>query len=103
LVRISCKNRIGIDDLRAAIEGEVLKNSIHGASIDFTVNDRQASIIGKAIEAIELGYQEMRNFEHLDIIAQSLRKGLSKLGELVGKTTTEDLLSSIFSNFCIGK
>jgi tRNA U34 5-carboxymethylaminomethyl modifying GTPase MnmE/TrmE len=25
------------------------------------------------------------------------------IGEIVGKTTTEDLLDSIFSQFCIGK
>ena len=32
-----------------------------------------------------------------------LRMGMNAVGEVVGKTTTEDLLDSIFSQFCIGK
>jgi len=32
-----------------------------------------------------------------------LRIAVNAVGEVVGKTTTEDLLDSIFSQFCIGK
>jgi tRNA modification GTPase len=32
-----------------------------------------------------------------------LRMGVNAVGEIVGKTSTEDLLDSIFSQFCIGK
>jgi tRNA modification GTPase len=32
-----------------------------------------------------------------------LRLAVSAIGEIVGKTTTEDLLDLIFSQFCIGK
>jgi tRNA modification GTPase len=39
----------------------------------------------------------------LEIAAMELRIGVNAIGEVVGKTTTEDLLDSIFSQFCIGK
>ena len=36
-------------------------------------------------------------------MAVDLRIATNAIGEIVGKTTTEDLLDSIFSTFCIGK
>jgi tRNA modification GTPase len=39
----------------------------------------------------------------LELAAGELRIAVNAVGELVGKTTTEDLLDSIFSQFCIGK
>ena len=37
------------------------------------------------------------------MIAQQIRIGFTIIGEIVGKTTTEDLLENIFRKFCIGK
>jgi tRNA modification GTPase len=39
----------------------------------------------------------------LELVALDLREAANAIGEIVGKTTTEDLLDSIFSTFCIGK
>ena len=39
----------------------------------------------------------------LELIAMDLRLALSALGEVVGETTTENLLDTIFSQFCLGK
>ncbi|MDE2682306.1 MAG: tRNA uridine-5-carboxymethylaminomethyl(34) synthesis GTPase MnmE, partial [Verrucomicrobiota bacterium] len=39
----------------------------------------------------------------LELIAMDLRIAANAVGEVVGKTSTEDLLDSIFSQFCIGK
>ena len=39
----------------------------------------------------------------LDMVAIDLRIATGAVGEIVGKTATEDLLDSIFSQFCIGK
>ena len=39
----------------------------------------------------------------LELAALDLRIAANAVGEIVGKTTTEDLLDSIFSQFCIGK
>ena len=39
----------------------------------------------------------------LELAALDLRIAANAVGEIVGKTTTEDLLDAIFSQFCIGK
>ena len=38
-----------------------------------------------------------------ELVAADLRIAANAVGEVVGKTSTEDLLDSIFSQFCIGK
>jgi tRNA modification GTPase len=39
----------------------------------------------------------------LELVAVDLRIAVNAVGEIVGQTTTEDLLDRIFSQFCIGK
>jgi tRNA modification GTPase len=39
----------------------------------------------------------------LELVAADLRGAVQCVGEIVGKTSTEDLLDSIFSQFCLGK
>ena len=38
-----------------------------------------------------------------DLISINIRKALNHLGNITGEITTDDILSNIFSNFCIGK
>ncbi|MEP1096969.1 MAG: hypothetical protein ABJG78_17760 [Cyclobacteriaceae bacterium] len=38
-----------------------------------------------------------------DLVAQDIRSALFHLGEITGEVTTDDLLETIFSKFCIGK
>jgi tRNA modification GTPase len=38
-----------------------------------------------------------------EFIALDLRQALDALGEIVGETTTEDILDRVFSRFCVGK
>ena len=39
----------------------------------------------------------------LDAVVQDLEDSLDSLGEVTGQVTPDDVLGSIFSNFCVGK
>ena len=43
------------------------------------------------------------HFDSTDLLAEELRLAQKELGKITGETTTEDLLTDIFSTFCIGK
>ena len=39
----------------------------------------------------------------LDIVAIDIKDGWDYLGEISGKTATEEIINDIFSRFCVGK
>ena len=53
--------------------------------------------------ATNLALDALRGNASLEFVALDLRQGIAAVGEIVGKTTTEDLLDAVFSQFCIGK
>lgn len=103
ILRISCATGYGIEQLKDAIERAIWHGKEHTLSSDFVINERHANAIQRSIDSLQRGLYEMEKRIGLDVVAQSYREGLSSIGEIVGKTATEDLLSTIFSNFCIGK
>jgi tRNA modification GTPase len=57
---------------------------------------RAAASLGDAATAVEAG-------EPVDMAAVDIASALEALGEITGETTSEDILESLFSNFCVGK
>ena len=48
-------------------------------------------------------HEEKNNLEDLDKAAEDLRLATRHLGIIVGKVDVEEILGSIFNDFCIGK
>ena len=59
--------------------------------------------LNRARTAAERSIKALRGDATLELVALDLRIAVAAVGEIVGKTTTEDLLDSIFGQFCIGK
>ena len=104
IVEISAVTGQGIDHLKDRIEHDVLKTSTSATTeLEVVVNERHADALRRSINELKSAQQDMLSKASVEVIAQQIRIGLSVIGEIVGKTTTEDLLDSIFSKFCIGK
>jgi len=102
-IKISAGKEIGLEELSKAIADKVLSTSF-GAVPDVAPNLRQKMALVKAKEGLELALSELEKKEPLpELIAIGLRSALSSLSEITGEVTTEDLLNTIFSRFCIGK
>ena len=99
---ISAKYGDGVDALLAAIRsvvdtGDVMKGEAvvsNGRHYDALL--RADNALGMARAALEMGVST-------DLVAQDIREVLSTIGEITGEVTTTDLLTEIFSKFCIGK
>jgi len=67
------------------------------------VNERQSDALRRANDYLTCGLEDLRGGAACELVSQELRAGLSAIGEVVGQAATEDILSKIFSTFCIGK
>jgi tRNA modification GTPase len=68
----------------------------------FIARRRHITAIDQALDALERALQYARSAES-DLLAEQLRIAQDSLGEITGKVSSDDLLSHIFSSFCIGK
>ena len=101
---VSAVNGQGIESLKDRIEQDLIKTSAPSSfALEVVINDRHADALRRSIKELKSALNEIQSNTSVEIIAQQISVGLSIIGEIVGKTTTEDLLNSIFSKFCIGK
>ena len=66
-------------------------------------NSRHYDALYKADEALDAVLTGLSTGVTGDFIAMDIRQALHHLGEITGEISTDDLLDSIFSRFCIGK
>lgn len=64
---------------------------------------RHLDNISKAIESLRYALTALTDGTTADFIAQDIRRALHHIGEITGEITADDILTSIFTRFCIGK
>ncbi|MES2764948.1 MAG: tRNA uridine-5-carboxymethylaminomethyl(34) synthesis GTPase MnmE [Bacteroidota bacterium] len=67
------------------------------------INERHAHLLEKIASHITLSIDSLKNKQSNEFIAFDLHQAISLIGEITGKTYSEDVLNSIFSGFCIGR
>ena len=102
LITLSAKNRMNIDDLKDKLYEMVIGDRSLGDRTIVT-NSRHVDVLQKAREALEQANTGIASERTGDLIALDIRQALHHLGEITGEISTDDLLDSIFSRFCIGK
>jgi tRNA modification GTPase len=101
--RISCKTGEGLEQLKDAIRDAVWSGKVGGEMNQVMINARHQEALQRARKHALHTIQALRTNQTLELAAMDLRIATNAIGEIVGKTTTEDILDSIFSQFCIGK
>ena len=102
-VKVSCATGQGIEELKDAIKALVWSGEIRAEMLQVMINSRHQEALGRARQATQRTVAVLRSDETLELAAGELRIAVNAVGEIVGKTSTEDLLDSIFSQFCLGK
>jgi tRNA modification GTPase len=103
LVNVCCVTGQGIEALKDAIKNLVWSGEIKAEMLQVAINSRHQDALNRARSAARRSAEALRGDATLELVAMDLRIAANAVGEIVGKTTTEDLLDSIFSTFCIGK
>jgi len=103
VVSVCCVNGQGIEQLKDAIKELVWTGEITAEMLQVTINSRHQDALNRARAMTRQATDALRAGATLELVAMDLRIAANAVGEIVGKTTTEDMLDSIFSTFCIGK
>ena len=100
---ISVKEGINLDKLSKKIYEKITETK--GTQVpDIAPNLRQKIALESAKKYLENAVKELTKPNPLpELISIELRSAISSLSEIIGEITTEDLLTRIFSTFCIGK
>jgi len=103
VLEISVKENINLDKLCKKIFEKI--TSEKGTHVPEVVpNLRQKIALENAKEYLLNALRELEKKDPLpELIAIEIRSAISSLSEIIGEVTTEDLLTQIFSTFCIGK
>ncbi|MCJ7684888.1 MAG: tRNA uridine-5-carboxymethylaminomethyl(34) synthesis GTPase MnmE [Desulfobacteraceae bacterium] len=102
-VKISALTGQGLDQLKKAMKGCILEGRLDTTSSHAVPNIRHRHALNNALQFFKDAEHITREEAPMEIIALELRSGLDALGEITGETTSEDVLDSIFSQFCLGK
>ena len=98
---ISAKEKVGLAALEERLLLKVEAGQLHQEKL--VANARHEQALGKAAESLRAVHDGLRSGLSSELVAQDIRRSLHFLGEITGQVTTDDLLGSIFSKFCIGK
>lgn len=100
-VAVSSVTGEGLDRLENAVRalfpageapaGQILTNARQSEAVS-----RARDAVHRALEALECGMTP-------DVILTDAEEAMNALGELTGRTAREDIVSDIFSRFCVGK
>ncbi|MBE0640432.1 MAG: tRNA uridine-5-carboxymethylaminomethyl(34) synthesis GTPase MnmE, partial [Bacteroidales bacterium] len=66
-------------------------------------NSRHYEAFGRTSEALDRVERGLASEMTSDLITTDLRDALYHLGTITGEVSTDEILGSIFSRFCIGK
>ena len=103
VIKASMKTKVGLDKLYKAISDMFNNNEIELNNGIIITNIRHKNQIHKAIISINEALNCINDNVSLDILAIYIKETLENLGEITGDNVSEDIISKIFSKFCLGK
>ena len=100
-ILLSAKTEAGLDLLREHLKSCMGYHS--GGEGTFMARRRHLEALERATAALERAAYQLEVIRAGELVAEELREAQNALSEITGEFTSEDLLSKIFSSFCIGK
>ena len=98
---ISIKNETNLDELINRIKDK-LKNKFVSSNETLITRERHRQSLEACVQNL-INFEEKNSQEDFDKAAEDLRLATRHLGMIVGKVDVEEILGSIFNDFCIGK
>ena len=101
VVSLSAKTQRGVEILRNHLKQSMGYQT--GMEGGFLARRRHLEALEQAAQHLQIGHVQLTEFHAGELLAEELRLVQSALSEITGQFTSDDLLTNIFSSFCIGK
>lgn len=101
--KVSAKNGEGIEELRESLNKLVWQRGTAPKDEVLISSVRHKEALKEAVDNVESVILGLKQHISCEFLAFELRSALNALGRIIGTNVTEEILSSIFSQFCIGK
>lgn len=101
-LRISCVTNEGFAELEEKIVERITHKNLRAQSA-VAINTRHRDCLRRAQEALERARAASAEGTSPEYFAIDLNAAINAIGEVIGAVDTEDVLASVFSQFCIGK
>jgi tRNA modification GTPase len=102
-IDISAKTGTGIEALRAAIDRKIWRTGPPSKEEVVITNLRHKQALDEALVSLQLVIEGLKSRVSAEFVASDMRRALIHLGTIIGADITEEILSAIFSKFCVGK
>lgn len=97
---VSAKTGKGVEELKKLIAATAVgDNALDKA---YVIEERHYSALRRASESLNSAVENIGGFT-LDLISVDLKEAWEALGEITGETASEEIISTVFSKFCVGK
>ena len=101
-IRLSCVTGDGLNALESEILSRIGKQNLQPENT-LAINLRHRDCLRRALEACDRARKTMEDTHSPEYIALDLNEALRAVGEVVGSVGVEQILDSVFGQFCIGK
>jgi tRNA modification GTPase len=101
-LRICCVEEKGLHGLEEAILSRVSENHLRPEN-SLAINARHRDCLRRALDSCDLADVTMKAGLAPEYMAVDLRAALNAVGEITGAENVEEILDSLFAQFCIGK
>ena len=103
IIKISAKNKTGIDTLENEVKRLFVDESLIGNNETMFSNARHIGKLKEAKQSLTDALSSAYANFPVDMVEIDLRKSWESLGEITGESGTDTLISTLFSKFCLGK
>jgi tRNA modification GTPase len=103
VVSTSALSGKGLHTLEDSMVEAVLGGKVISSDAALVTNPRHKALLKKAYDNISQALKSATGGMPEDFVGIDITAGLNALGQITGDTVTEELLDTIFSQFCIGK
>lgn len=100
---VSAKQRLGIETLHALIDQVIWKNGPPARDEIVLTNIRHKEALEQAVKCTKEVIFGLNQNVSPEFLTLEMRQCLNALGQIIGTNISEDIISAIFSKFCIGK